>query len=360
MISQQSREFLYRGTAPPGCYDASAFIASVQQIPLHRRKFTVYHAEANKVAPLLGYRLLEAGVNLQPDDPFQRLILASHRSAFATTRQLQVAEEALAILLDAHIPALVHKGAHLARSIYPDPGCRAMGDIDLLVRPDDFTAAYETLQQHGWTSEDTPAYRAKSLGPIGIIRGYHFRRSQGVRAWMLSKAIDDTHRVYIDLHRWLIDPGWLPVSDEMFWEGSVNHEPTLLKELLWTILHGVKSAATGHAPLSHAVDAWWLADAAHIDSGALLSEARLWGCERTVKDMAGFLDHPSAHTFPPRLYARNAFNDMLVEFLANKSVEYSSYLSYAHKIAPQILLSGKLPRVSVAGLKILLDRVVLR
>ncbi len=65
----------------------------------------------------------------------------------AMTRELT---QALASLADAGIPAITFKGPTLAVSVYGDLGLRPFGDLDILVRPDDFEAALALLSEAGY------------------------------------------------------------------------------------------------------------------------------------------------------------------------------------------------------------------
>lgn len=49
------------------------------------------------------------------------------------------------------IPLMALKGMVLAETLYPEPACRPMEDLDLLVRPEDLPAAGETLIGLGYT-----------------------------------------------------------------------------------------------------------------------------------------------------------------------------------------------------------------
>lgn len=73
---------------------------------------------------------------------------------------MQAQEEVLELLAGEGISVAVLKGA-AAGMYYPEPERRCMGDIDLIVGPDDFSRALGVLTGHGWT-DDTPEY---SLNP---------------------------------------------------------------------------------------------------------------------------------------------------------------------------------------------------
>ena len=55
--------------------------------------------------------------------------------------------------------ALPLKGLHLAHHVYPSPGLRDMGDLDLLVRPEDVPGADAELCRLGYTREGAPEGR---------------------------------------------------------------------------------------------------------------------------------------------------------------------------------------------------------
>jgi hypothetical protein len=54
-------------------------------------------------------------------------------------------------LEDAGIPVLLLKGHALARTVYPDPALRQSSDIDLLVKPDDFTRCEPVFKDLGYS-----------------------------------------------------------------------------------------------------------------------------------------------------------------------------------------------------------------
>jgi hypothetical protein len=69
--------------------------------------------------------------------------------------------EATAALRAAGVETLTLKGMALANTVYPEPGLRAMADVDVLVRPDDHAVALATLRDLGYR---TPGGAADRLG----------------------------------------------------------------------------------------------------------------------------------------------------------------------------------------------------
>ncbi len=79
----------------------------------------------------------------------------------------------LAALAAARIrPALV-KGAALAHTVYPDPVCRPMGDLDLWVQSGEIAAAQAALEELGYVQRIKPgrpvALQAHRQGEIQLV-----------------------------------------------------------------------------------------------------------------------------------------------------------------------------------------------
>lgn len=85
-------------------------------------------------------------------------------------RLMGVQQETCSLLQNAGIPCAVLKGA-AACSAYPNHTHRSMGDIDLIVKPQDFDRAFELLIQGGeYVGEN---YRHKEIRRNGIIIELH-------------------------------------------------------------------------------------------------------------------------------------------------------------------------------------------
>ncbi|MDO4218377.1 MAG: nucleotidyltransferase family protein [Synergistaceae bacterium] len=67
---------------------------------------------------------------------------------------MQEQEKVISLLSEANIPVVVLKGSSAAVN-YPVPEYRAMGDIDILVPPEYFRSAYETLVEAGYKTEES-------------------------------------------------------------------------------------------------------------------------------------------------------------------------------------------------------------
>jgi len=109
------------------------------------------------LGPLLGHRLKRGEIDVDASEDAERLLHA-HRSC--TARNVLV-ESALQPVLerfrDAGIEAVALKGAALVERVFRHPGCRGMGDVDLLVRRDDWDAARESIIEAGARPIDDPS-----------------------------------------------------------------------------------------------------------------------------------------------------------------------------------------------------------
>ena len=106
-------------------------------------------AYTSGTGPLLGY-FVECG-KLRAT-PAVSAMLAVHL-AHGRGRMGKLQQEAIAatrLLAGEGIHAIVSKGMHTAFVYFPEPGCRPVSDIDLIVRPDERERAEEIFRSHGY------------------------------------------------------------------------------------------------------------------------------------------------------------------------------------------------------------------
>ncbi|WP_416898824.1 MAG: nucleotidyltransferase family protein [Minwuia sp.] len=84
-------------------------------------------------------------------------------------RRLQ-GEKWAGVIAGAGIPVLAIKGLATARTDWPDPDARAVSDADLLVRPDDLSAALDCLMAEGFRFAEMP-----TRGPWGFVGDASFQ-----------------------------------------------------------------------------------------------------------------------------------------------------------------------------------------
>jgi hypothetical protein len=127
------------------------------------REFTEWErlsvqAEEHGLGPLLYLHLRAAGVHLPPTTKreLQGLYL---RHRHANQVRMRVLREILVAYDTAGIQALVLKGAALSHLIYPEPGLRPMGDIDILVKKSEARRAQNLLAELGFNAPLPPDER---------------------------------------------------------------------------------------------------------------------------------------------------------------------------------------------------------
>ena len=103
------------------------------------------------VLPLLHRNMQDWPKDCRPPDGFFQKTRESYFWSAARTHEQH---KQLKTLMDAFgrnaVRAVVLKGPALALSIYPDPFCRPSDDIDLLVHPDQVTAAGKVMEDLGY------------------------------------------------------------------------------------------------------------------------------------------------------------------------------------------------------------------
>ena len=106
------------------------------------------------------------------ENPAQKTIYTNYavRCLMHWFKIMQLQQDTCNQLLNAGIPCVVLKGASVAR-YYPQPSRRAMGDIDLLVRPEDFDRACQIVSEGAEYKGEN--FRHKEYKKNGIILEVH-------------------------------------------------------------------------------------------------------------------------------------------------------------------------------------------
>jgi len=109
-------------------------------------------AQNHTVAPVLYVRLKERGITLPLTiaEQLSRIYLAS---AMRNTWLFHELGKILRALQAANLPVILLKGACLAEAVYGNIALRPMGDVDLLVKPNDLALALDVLRTLGYVSE---------------------------------------------------------------------------------------------------------------------------------------------------------------------------------------------------------------
>ena len=128
---------------------------------------------------------------------------------------------------EAGVEVLLFKGFHLSEFVYPAPGARFHGDVDVVVRPERVELARRVARDAGWSEQND----------TGAIGKSYFHNVCGLHV--------PGGATYVDLHRWAIhcELPWTGVprriteavwsaSRERVWEGVPVREPDDVDALL--------------------------------------------------------------------------------------------------------------------------------
>lgn len=99
------------------------------------------------------YAIPANSIELNDEDAIEYLQLVG-RNVQVFHQLMQEQQDLIYLLENNGIPVVILKGASAAMS-YPIPENRCMGDIDIIVKPDDFEKAFHILCQNGYTNKDT-------------------------------------------------------------------------------------------------------------------------------------------------------------------------------------------------------------
>jgi hypothetical protein len=104
-------------------------------------------------------------------------------------------EHIVAALNERAIEVAVLKGAHTAYAYFPDPGTRIMSDLDLLVRPNDWERARQTLAGLGFgerVDSSHPEQSAWSLPEGRAVRALDFTHAESAWSVDLHRSLERT------------------------------------------------------------------------------------------------------------------------------------------------------------------------
>jgi hypothetical protein len=203
--------------------------------------------------------------------------------------------EASAALSAADIDSITLKGMVLAHSVYPEPGCRPMADIDVLVRPTERKAALAALRALGYRTPGPAADRhAASRSFAELVR-------DGTR---------------IDLHwhlaRYLRFEGVVEVDHAGLWRRAERlpvpggRSLALSREdlLLHLVLHLTLGSDFARVLWYADIDAVLRHFAAELDWDQVVAEAERWRIRGLVGWALGVVRESFATPLPPGVLER--------------------------------------------------------
>ncbi|MBN1967603.1 MAG: nucleotidyltransferase family protein [Anaerolineae bacterium] len=156
---------------------------SPHDIPDSRWSQIVECAIQNGLGPMLLWTLKQADYSIQHIPALRPLVESAHQSAMTVALQERAQHDVNAALNAAGIPALWLKGAALARSVYPEPALRPMGDLDVLVPYDRREEALAVVQAQGFDFTMIESLKWRSTGDELMLKlnphHYHLRGGVG-------------------------------------------------------------------------------------------------------------------------------------------------------------------------------------
>ena len=141
---------LFLATRPRVAGDDEA-LAEIVRSPINWAAVGQF-AEREKLLPVL-WSCLGRHAKAIPAAAAARL----QRQAAITEFRMAMMESVLCQVVERlaaeRIPVMLLKGAALATTVYPSFAQRPMGDLDILVKPDDAKRAWQSMRNAGWTIE---------------------------------------------------------------------------------------------------------------------------------------------------------------------------------------------------------------
>jgi hypothetical protein len=141
-------------------------------------------AAHHRLTPILYYHLSDPIFkDLVPLDVTSRLKNHYVASAADTMRKLAILEKILATFRESGIEPIVLKGPALARTLYPEIALRQFGDIDILIREEDWPGVRTGLMQLGFlpTGNDSPKLPPRLTKEIVFDHWFSFQNSGGIK-----------------------------------------------------------------------------------------------------------------------------------------------------------------------------------
>jgi hypothetical protein len=175
------------------------------------------------------------------------------------------------------IQVLLFKGFALSQFVYPVPGARSYGDVDLLIRPEDAPAALGIARSLGWWDEE------------------HAERDV-LNHHTLFNLVGPAGGPLLDVHRWIIHsylPGaWVQRrithavwdrSEERVLEGVPVRIPAAVDAAVVALILQRAWGDGWRVRGDHLVDLRLLRQREGVEIASIRERARELGCERTVE-----------------------------------------------------------------------------
>lgn len=239
-----------------------------------------------RLLSLLAVRLSEAGVD---DSQFGKYRGVQRRTWARNLLLFRHAGALVTLLGEAGITALALKGAAVASRYYPEVSMRPMGDLDLMVRPDELPRTLNVLEAAGWRCAHRPP-RDRADRAIWHAVAYVHPRSPELE---------------IDLHWRLLPTRFSDEADADLWQravpfaigGATAQAPSAADLLLHTCAHG--ACFNGVPPLRWIVDATMILRSGEVEWEHLLVQSARYRLGLPLGIALGYLASAMELAVPP-------------------------------------------------------------
>jgi len=158
------------------------------------------------LSPCLAYLLQEDSLGL-PDPVREQILERGRANTRHQLRRLAALRQIAASLEGAHIPLMVLKGMALAYIAYPNPYCRSMADVDLLVRRADLEKAGELVCGLGF----------RETAEVDLME--RFRPANQPR--QCFSLVSSDGQVQVEIHAYLRSFAEFGINSDSLWDRSL-------------------------------------------------------------------------------------------------------------------------------------------
>jgi hypothetical protein len=177
------------------------------------------------------------------------------------------------------IETLLFKGFFLSEFVYPVPGARFHGDVDLLVLPEHGRAALQIAEERGWRQEWIP----RRFWDADAALLYYLRRPGGAALLDVHRLLPPAWRQWTRRQREITEAVWAN-SELREWEGTAVRLPSAVDAIVVNL--AVERATQDNArglKAYDAVDLFHLTAQGTAGLEELRSRAREIGCRQTLE-----------------------------------------------------------------------------
>ena len=157
----------------------------------------IAQAKRHRIVPVL-YAGLKSCADVVPPGQLQRCRDETTRNTRAALAQAAELGRVLNALEQGGIRALVLKGIVLSQQLYGDPGVRGVGDMDILVPPDQFWQADQILAAAGYHISALPLTERRRRDYLRHFKELHYRHRQTGALLELHQRLTDNPGIFAD------------------------------------------------------------------------------------------------------------------------------------------------------------------